>query len=379
MRPGLYRVIVAAIVAALACTPVTAAENDTTRQRMHDIYDAISYLLPLAFDGDRFTDPRLRDEVLERLQGLASAADELERHASGRGRGFESLARSLATVARELPLHYRNARAGDARYFLSELTQHCTGCHSRLPAAKDFDIAGGLLERIEPQELGSSEQARLAVALRRFDDALETWEAMFDDPSVSPVALDVDGDIVDYLTVSLRVERDARRARDALSKLLVRADTPHYLARHLRTWLDAIDALEAALDGPASLQRARQIATAAAGLSPFPAGRERLVHDIVASALLHRLIADPDAHPAAELSEAYYLLGVMEARSIDSSWNLPQLEFHLEAAIRAEPSGRYADEAYALLEEYLLLGYGPGAPPEITERLDELRSLMRAQ
>lgn len=356
--------------------PLSMAGADATRERMHEIYDAISYLLPLAFDGARFTDPGSRVEVLEQLQNLSAAADELESHAANRGAGFESLARSLATVARELPLHYRYTGAANARYFLSELTQHCTGCHSRLPAASDFDISGRLLRDIEPQRLEPSERARLSVALRRFDDALRTWEQMFADPSVTPVALDLDGDIVDYLAVCLRVERDPERAAAALSGLLARADTPHYLARHLRTWLDAIEVLRDELHAVPTVVRAREIAQSASHLGPFPAGRERLVHDIVASALLHRVVTDPGTHSGAELSEAYYLLGVMEARSIDSSWNLPQLEFHLESAIRALPAGPFADQAYALLEEYLLLSYGPEAPPEITERLAELRMLM---
>ena len=101
------RVLAGAMFCLYACTSPAADDGDSTRERMHEIYEAISYLLPVAFDGERFADPGERDAVLERLQSLAAAADELERHAADRGPGFEAPARYLATVARELPLHYR--------------------------------------------------------------------------------------------------------------------------------------------------------------------------------------------------------------------------------------------------------------------------------
>ena len=54
------------------------------------------------------------------------------------------------------------------------------------------------------------------------------------------------------------------------------------------------------------------------------------------------------------VAEAYYLLGVIEARSVDSWW-VPQTELHLEAAIRTDPHGPYAEKAYAMLEEYVVM------------------------
>ena len=107
-------------------------------------------------------------------------------------------------------------------------------------------------------------------------------------------------------------------------------------------------------------------------------GRQRIVYDLVASSMLHRIV---DAAPVGDprLAEAYYRLGVIEARSVDSYW-VPQTEFHLEAAIRAAPDGPFAERAYALLEEYVLLGHGgpEGLPDEVTANLAALRVLLDA-
>ncbi len=68
---------------------------------------------------------------------------------------------------------------------------------------------------------------------------------------------------------------------------------------------------------------------------------------------------------------------MIEARSVDSYW-VPQTEFHLEAAIRAAPGGPYAEQSYALLEEYIVLGHGgpEGLPDAVTANLAELRALL---
>jgi hypothetical protein len=124
--------------------------------------------------------------------------------------------------------------------------------------------------------------------------------------------------------------------------------------------------------------RAKQVLTDAQAVRRFPADRAGLVHDLVASGLLHRAVTAAGT-PGADTAEAYYLLGVTELRIASSSW-LTEPEAYLETAIRAAPGGAAARRAYAVLEESTLLGYtGSGGegelPPEVAAWLAELRRL----
>jgi hypothetical protein len=214
--------------------------------------------------------------------------------------------------------------------------------------------------------------------VRRFDAALAVWEAELEDPAVSPVELDISGTLVDYLVIAIRVEGSLERSRVALAALRARPDTPTYLGRHLAIWIEGLGELRKAVRAEPSLANARRLVERANSLSLFPAGRERLVYDLVASSLLHRYVAGAEKGDPG-LAEAYYLLGVIEARTVDSYW-VPQTELHLEAAIRADPRGRFAEPAYAALEEYVLVGYGGLAPEvlpaEVRAHLADLRALI---
>jgi hypothetical protein len=59
---------------------------------------------------------------------------------------------------------------------------------------------------------------------------------------------------------------------------------------------------------------------------------------------------------------------------------VPQAEFHLEAAIRLDPTGPTARPAYALLEQSLSIGYGGTSaeilPVDLWTKLNELRALV---
>ena len=91
---------------------------------------------------------------------------------------------------------------------------------------------------------------------------------------------------------------------------------------------------------------------------------------------------NPTAKERSDTAQAYYWLGVVEARSLDGFWvNLS--ERHLESAIRADPKGPYAKKAYARLEETQFLGYGGASgnelPADVVTNLRELRELIQAK
>lgn len=363
----------------LACAAEEDAAREQTRATMHRVYGALAELLPASLAQEPL-DARQEARLREQVEVLAASVSELQAHAAQRDVGFRFLSRSLVRDVEEVRLQMSAGEVEQARYYLYQLTQNCVACHSRLPSRREFPLAERLTSRIELADLDPGERARLLVAVRRFDEALATWEAMFADPARKPAQLDLSGSLIDYLTISVRVQRDLQRPRRTLEKLRARDDTLRYLQRRLDAWTEALAQLSAEGEAEPSLARARQLVRRAQDLSDLPAGRERVVYDLVASSELHRLI-DAGQQSDRDLAEAFYLLGLIEIRSIDSYW-IPQAEFHLEAAVRVDPRGPFADQAYALLEEYTVLGVGAidesELDPVTARSLAELRALMDA-
>jgi hypothetical protein len=379
------RWLVAILVGALvlggspAVRAAEGAKPPEPRESMHKIFEALTYLLPASLDEQRFAEPERREEVLRWMDLLVASADEFEQHGERRDVDFRNLSRSLVADVSELRQRYWLGRADEARYFLIELTRYCVACHSRLPKARDFPLGERLVEQIDMDGLSVHEQAQILVATRQFDRALAAWESLFEDPAVPPAQMDLGGYILDYLTVNVRVQRDAKRPQAVLRKIAKRTDTPRYLKRHLADWVRGLEELTDDLAGVPDLSRARALMRRADDLSEFPADRERLVYDLVASALLLRYIdLAPKDDP--RLAEAFYWLGVAESRSIDAYW-VPQTEFHFEASIRLDPSGPFAEDAYALLEEYVTVGYGgvfgeEELPLDVWAQLQDLRNMI---
>ncbi|MFT5444565.1 MAG: hypothetical protein ACI8W3_003622, partial [Myxococcota bacterium] len=80
-----------------------------------------------------------------------------------------------------------------------------------------------------------------------------------------------------------------------------------------------------------------------------------------------------------ELAETYYLLGLIESRSLTTFWidEGPNL---LEAAVRVAPDSAIADRAFALLEQNMILDYGGASnedlPIDVWTRLNALRAIV---
>ncbi len=366
-----------ALTAMLVSAP--AGAQDSTRSIMLEVFDALAYLWPLSLDEERFADNAQREAALLKVDALLNAVDALEAHAQERDMGFRLLTRSFGYAASQLKRYYDHSRPEDARFFLVDLTQNCVACHSRLPKAREFPFASRLLDRIDADALDPRDLAQIQIATRQFERALDTWEQLFGDPLVEPVDLDLEGEFIDYLTVSIRAVGDLARARRTFEDLLARDNLPFYLRRHMQIWVASLAELADVAAQPPTLAQARALFDRASMLSTVPAGRERAVHDLVASSLLYRLVEDSKERDAAELAEAYYLLGVIETRTAEPKAAVPQMEFHFEAAIRHAPHGEFAKPSYAILEEYSLLNYG-GIPidpdADAIMPLAELRKLI---
>ena len=351
---------------------------DRPTAEMQAVFEAVSHLLPIALSEEAWASADRRAEVQQWLDALATRSALLEQHGMSREIGFQHLSRSLASDVEEVRERFRSGRYEESRFFMIEATGNCVACHSRLPSEKSFPMADRLLARIDLDSLSVHERTQILVATRQFDEALETWEKMFADKSVPPGELDLGGYLLDYLTVGLRVERSPERVRKTIAKLAERPDVPLYLQRHLAGWVRALQAASRDLGSSDKLARARMLVEGRQLPSPTPLARDQVIYDLVASSLLLELLDDA-ATTGRRRAEAYYLLGLVESRTVDSHW-VPQAEVHLEAAIRLAPEAPFAEDAYAVLEEYIIVGWGGASstdlPAQEWAKLRELRTLI---
>jgi len=370
----------AAGLAAGACAHLARQEpggSAPTRAAMADIVAALQVALPLSLSAERFEAPANRPALERSLAALRAGAQELETHGRSEDASFAYISHSLARDAEDLKRRFDAGRLDEARFLLGALVDDCVECHSRLPSASDSDLGAALYDAVDARQLTPVERARLEVATRQFEAALDRYEGLLTAPDANPAQLDVEGVLTDYLTVAVRVRQDLPRARATLEDLVERPDVPSYLATLLHTWIGAAEALEDRLDAPDTLAEAVRVAEEGAALKSFPRDRAALIHELVASSLLLRYV---DAHPepSPRNAQAYFLLGVAELASGRSGW-VSEAQGYLETAIRMAPGTDWAKRAYVVLEEETLADYsgsgGVHVPPDVRSELRELRRI----
>ena len=367
---------------ALAGSQTPATDPEATRATMRQIVDSLAFVLPLSLSDEPFADPAQHQAILAALDALAKNGAELEGHVQGRDLGFAFLSRSLARDTREIRDRYAAGHVAEARFLLLEVSDHCAACHSRLPDDREHPIGRRLVDDPRVAALDLDQRVELDVATRQFDRALAGYETLFADPALSPAELDLQGHVDGYLEVVIRVQNDPERALRTFTALAKRKDLPATLRENVGVWIATLRDLKGRSFTGSPLSEARKLIAEAQDSSRYPDDRGALVTYLVASGLLNRFTTTPGVS-SADLGEACYLLGVIESRIGRSFW-LSQTEFYLEQAILLAPQRPFANDAYELLEEFLVSGYtgseGSDVPPELRARLDDLKQrIHRAQ
>jgi hypothetical protein len=370
--------LLSSLVSVCLAAPASAedAQLASTRARMGEMVEALRVALPLSLRPEDFAAEANRARLEQALRRLRDGATALSDHARGKDVGFVHLASALARDAHEIQHRFQTGRLDEARFLLGELADDCVNCHARLPYGRDSEMGRTLWNAVDASSLDLDERVRLQVATRQFGPALESYEGLFG--KLPPAQLDLGGYLSDYLAITIRVKEDLPRARRNLEAWRKKSELPAYLSELATIWIDALAKLDKPTPAGQETARAKAVLAEAQTVRRFPADRAGLVHDLVASGLLHRAVTAA-GKPTPDSAEAYYLLGVTELR-IGSSYWLTEPEAYLEAAIRAAPGSTPARRAYVVLEESTLLGYtGSGGegelPPEVASWLGELRRL----
>jgi hypothetical protein len=357
----------------------TPPTDPATRAAMQKIFKALTEVLPRCLSNEGFTAPSDREIVSAELAKIAANADTLAKHTGSASADFASRGAVLADDARRASARFVSGQLVDARFIALHLTESCVGCHSRLPSDKDAPFAAKLIDDAKLATLTPVERARLAVATRQFDKALDLYEAALAGPRPSAGETVRTPDLVEYLIVAVRVKRDPKRAAALLEQLEKRPEAPAHIRREIEPWLSTLRSEGQAVYSTPSLARARSLVESGKRAREYPYSKAGLIDDLLASSILHRLLEDPKQGPLAR-AETYYLLGITDATVRSSPW-LSDANWYLAMAIRTAPHTAIAARAFDTYEDMTILAWSGSAgtqlPDDVVEELDRLRALAR--
>jgi mono/diheme cytochrome c family protein len=352
-------------------SPSDPAHTPEIRRTMGDVFQAMRVLLPLSLSAEGFDDPDDQQRVQDAVDMLDRGSAQLARHGASDDVAFAHLSHSLAIDARDIRLRFDSGHRNEARYLVHTLTETCVACHSRLPGS-DAPRSEAFASDIDVVDLPIAKRAKLAYATRQFETALELYETVLASNELPANDIDLGGHLDDYLELAIRVQRDSDRAASALAGFARRQDLSPVLRQEVSAWLTALAKVSNAEAAASPIDAA--LALIATRDEQSETDRQLLVEHLEASGLLHRALEGP--LPQDERAQAYYLLGVIEARIGQTFW-LSEAEAYLETAIRLAPGRPVALDAYAQLDEYIVAGYsgsgGEQVPPDVQAKLDQLR------
>jgi hypothetical protein len=364
----------------LACADddEAARASERTRSIMHGIFEEIATLLPLSVQKEELADPARREQIEKSLAALSHNAELLQDHTARQDAQMRFIARSISGDTHEMERAFQEARYDRTSFLLQRITENCVVCHSRLPSVQDSPIAQNFVDESVFDGLEPEPRVALQIATRRFAAALVTLEQLLASPS-SPVMMI--GPLTDYLVISLRVKGNYKAPIPTLERFAKRRDLWTQLRVDVETWVRVLPELEKRASGPPNLATARALLTEGRSMVDTPAQRAWLAHFVTASSILHRYV-DEQRVPGPELAEAYYLLGITEARIGRNYW-VTSAPFLLETSIRMASDQPFAKDAFALLEQELIMSYeGVDAdelPEEDLAHLAELRALVEGR
>ena len=382
-RGGRLGIGLAVVLALAACGPSAEEKQHRKRTRalMGEIYGAMKVALPATADLEVFSAAENRPGIEAALSQLAANAELLDWHTRPKDDQMRFLARSIAGDAREVQRAYAAGRDERAAFLLQEITENCVACHTRLPS-RDTRISEGFVDQDAMETLAPESRAGLQMATRRFDDAIDTLEKLLADPDEHPALLI--SPLTDYLVLCLRVKDDYERPVPTLEQLSAHSHLWEQLRNDIRGWIEALPRLRKRTRGRPDVAVASALVGEARERNRLGDEQSGLVHFVAASAVLQRFLeehprAEPGSEAAAKLGEAYYLLGLIEARIGRNYW-VSEAPFLLERAIRFAPREPFALEAFRRLENEALMQYEGSdeedLDPEDQRRIEELRVLV---
>ncbi len=353
----------------------SSIQNSDTRKIMHSVFASVNTLLPLSVKLEDFSNPKNVGTIKKQLTILNENVGILSKHvASTSNESNKIAALNLAYDIEELNALYKSADYARARYVLHGLTENCVNCHTRL---KNESVGQGLQVHFsEKNKLGLTgfDLAHFMVMGRRFDDALNAYEAEF---RRDPSTLDSQS-FFEYMRLAIRVKFDLKRVSNFLGSLSRDLQKNVELYEVLRNWQMAIADIEK-MNVPRNfnLATAESLLKKAGVINDYPSDESGLPYLLSASHIFHTLL-DSNKNSPENLSEIYYLLGCTEGYLSMTSWIRDQ-DLYFEQSIRANPKSKWARKSLVAIMNNFQLDYTEPSEPidsEVQAKLKELRALI---
>ncbi|MBP9707424.1 MAG: hypothetical protein KBD78_07235 [Oligoflexales bacterium] len=349
---------------------------------MQNIFDPMSRLLPYVYSHGQFESNEKYAEILALLEQMDAQSKTLEKHSRDKQAGFQYMSSSLSNDVRDGLRWYKEKRFRESRFILKNLTENCITCHSARPASKDFPGGEAFIAKINIAELSPLEKARLELSMRRFKDAIATYEAAFNDTKIRPASWVTFDAMTYYLRIALGVKKDVERPAKTFADILKnRKDLPEYMQKQLTVWIESLNNISTKkFHEKVDFVTAKKVVELGQELQSYPADRSGLVYSILAASMFEQLIENKSLKSDEEVADAYYHLGIVEMAIGRSFW-VSRVDSFLEMAVRKAPMSGVAEKAFSLLEENIYYEFtgsaGTMIPSDKKQLLSELSSLMK--
>lgn len=358
----------------------TQGVDGSWASRMRGMAGGLEELMPYVFSRTEFNDSENRSRIRKLIVDFDHSVELVPKHAGEEMLGKDPLVKFTIERLRSNTQHAIKAfdenHVEFSRNILRENMGLCFTCHTTTQFGPENNFSNKIISsnfRIQP-----TERAEYYVATRQFDRAIDVLEGVLQTPAnLLDDPHEQVGALRRYLSLQVRVKKDAAGAASLIEKFLNQKKLPYFIATDAEAWLRSLRDWQAQgnkmrepfKQSQDLLKKARQKQSLGGYQSAY-------VDYLRASAMLHESLRV--ATNGAQRAEIYQLLGsCYDTLTETGTWDLPEVYF--EACVRSAPRSGIAQKCYKEFERAIVLGFSGSAgifvPKEERERMSELKML----
>ncbi|MCC7403478.1 MAG: hypothetical protein IT288_03690 [Bdellovibrionales bacterium] len=385
-RKGQLSLVIGLSIALISCgSSSKSAQTPGTewKDRMQEMSQLLVGIYPYLVSQKEFNAPENRRKIQDDAERMATLAHNVNEQRAGEevkkidkdpllGVLSNSLDRELFLAAEGL----RSGKRDFSRVVLKNATSMCVRCHSRGswgPSFVDWE-KDAAFQRLKPIEKGE-----LLAAVRRYDQAIQQYEAILADQKLAgDETVEWTKAANSALNVVVRAKQDPAHAEKIVNTILSNKALPQFQKDNAKDWLATIKKwkVEKSSKSESLLKKAERILQDARKGEDYWGDRSSYVHYLRASALLHDFLRGQASME--EQAQALFYLGqtyevVTEMGIGDTN------EFYYKACIKRSPHSTLAMNCYERLEQNFFLDQsgddGLRFPPGAMEYLRALREM----
>lgn len=346
-----------------------------TPEIMSKIHNSMVILLPHSVGYDGFSSKKNKGKISAHIEKLKDLGAELDRSTDKKDDVFKVIAENFASETSQMLETFRSGNHRNTKFIFQNLTANCVSCHTR-QAGNTSKSKAPLYENIDMGPLNLIERAELNTSIRKFDLALDQYEKAFSKTEISKLnKLLIEGYLVDYMIIGLKVRDDKKRVMKTLNSVAFDASVPLSLKRVLAKWHGFLKNYSTNkkyddLDSIFKLYNKGQ------DLNSHPFDSSSALVSVLVEKHLQRLLQNQDSLSSETVSKAYLLYGMCEI-SLSRPLQLSKANYFLEKSIKKAPKTSTAREAYSVLEDHIYFEYsgssGANVPNDLLNKLTNLK------